>query len=146
MTATPPSREARPDQGSPGTLGLTLLHALRDHGAHEIFGILPFYTLSHEPAVGFKADAAARFGGGLSIAVATWGAGASNLVNPMRTRRELVGALAAAHATRGRFQMLDAGDITASLEYAARQADHPVLRVAWRPTALERGETLVEVT
>jgi uncharacterized protein (DUF433 family) len=26
--------------------------------------------------------------------------------------------------------MLEAGDITAALEYAARQADHPVLRVA----------------
>jgi len=26
--------------------------------------------------------------------------------------------------------LLEAGDITASLEYAARQADHPVLRVA----------------
>ena len=28
------------------------------------------------------------------------------------------------------FPMLEAGDITASLQYAARQADHPVLRVA----------------
>ncbi len=26
--------------------------------------------------------------------------------------------------------LLEAGDVTASLEYAARQADHPVLRVA----------------
>ena len=26
--------------------------------------------------------------------------------------------------------MLEAGDITAALEYAARQSDHPVLRVA----------------
>ena len=84
----------------PQTLGTALLHALRDHGAREIFGIpgdfvlpfckviedsriLPFYTLSHEPAVGFAADAAARFHGTLSIAVATWGAGAFNLVNPI---------------------------------------------------------------
>jgi len=28
------------------------------------------------------------------------------------------------------YPMLEAGDITAALEYAARQADHPVLRVA----------------
>jgi len=27
------------------------------------------------------------------------------------------------------YPMLEAGDITAALEYAARQADHPVLRV-----------------
>ena len=79
-------------------LGRALLDALRDHGAQEIFGIpgdfvlpffkvveesgiLPFYTLSHEPAVGFAADAAARFRGAISVAVATWGAGAFNLVN-----------------------------------------------------------------
>ena len=82
------------------TLGRALLDALREYGAREIFGIpgdfvlpffkvveesgaLPFYTLSHEPAVGFAADAAARFRGGLSVAVATWGAGAFNLVNPV---------------------------------------------------------------
>jgi uncharacterized protein (DUF433 family) len=28
------------------------------------------------------------------------------------------------------FPLLEGGDVTASLEYAARQADHPVLRVA----------------
>ena len=79
-------------------LGRALLDALRNHGAQEIFGIpgdfvlpffkvieesgtLPFYTLSHEPAVGFAADAAARFHASISVAVATWGAGAFNLVN-----------------------------------------------------------------
>ncbi len=79
-------------------LGHALLQALADHGVREVFGIpgdfvlpffkvieesriLPYYTLSHEPAVGFAADAAARFHGGLSVAVATWGAGAFNLVN-----------------------------------------------------------------
>ena len=79
-------------------LGRALLDALRQHGAQELFGIpgdfvlpffkvieesgaLPFYTLSHEPAVGFAADAAARFHGAISVAVATWGAGAFNLVN-----------------------------------------------------------------
>ncbi len=82
------------------SLGRALLDALRLHGARELFGIpgdfvlpffkvmeesgvLPFYTLSHEPAVGFAADAAARFHGGISVAVATWGAGAFNLVNPI---------------------------------------------------------------
>jgi len=81
-------------------LGRALLDALRQHGAREVFGIpgdfvlpffkvieesgvLPFYTLSHEPAVGFAADAAARFRGSISVAVATWGAGAFNLVNPV---------------------------------------------------------------
>ncbi len=81
-------------------LGRALLDALRQHGARELFGIpgdfvlpffkvieesgvLPFYTLSHEPAIGFAADAAARFRGAISVAVATWGAGAFNLVNPI---------------------------------------------------------------
>jgi indolepyruvate decarboxylase len=80
------------------TLGQALLDALAAHGVREIFGIpgdfvlpfcklieesgtLPFFTLSHEPAVGFAADAAARFRAAPSAAVATWGAGAFNLVN-----------------------------------------------------------------
>ena len=75
-----------------------LLSALRDAGARKIFGIpgdfalplfeviertqvLPLYTLSHEPAVGFAADAAVRFHGGLGVATITYGAGAFNLVN-----------------------------------------------------------------
>ena len=58
-------------------LGQTVLHELAQAGVRELFGIpgdfilsffkvmedtriLPFYTLSHEPAVGFAADAAAR--------------------------------------------------------------------------------------
>jgi indolepyruvate decarboxylase len=82
------------------SLGRALIDALAAHGAREIFGIpgdfvlpfckvieeaevLPFYTLSHEPAVGFAADGAARFHGGISVSVATWGAGAFNLVNPV---------------------------------------------------------------
>ncbi len=77
-----------------------LLHALKDHGAREIFGIpgdfalalfkvmeesriLSLYTLSHEPGVGFAADAAARFHSGLSVAAVTYGAGALNMVNPV---------------------------------------------------------------
>lgn len=82
------------------TLATALLHALKAHGAREIFGIpgdfvvpffktiedsaiLPHFTLSHEPAIGFAADAAARFHGGIGVAVATYGAGAFNLVNPI---------------------------------------------------------------
>jgi indolepyruvate decarboxylase len=80
------------------TLATSLLQGMRDHGAREVFGIpgdfvlpffkvieesgiLPHYTLSHEPAVGFAADAAARYHCGLGVAVVTFGAGAFNLVN-----------------------------------------------------------------
>ncbi len=65
-----------------------VLDALRSAGAREIFGIpgdfalpffeviertgtLPLYTLSHEPAVGFAADAAARLHGGIGVAAIT---------------------------------------------------------------------------
>src|SRR2546430_11106340 len=80
------------------TLATALLNGLKDHAGREIFGIpgdfvlpfykvieesgiLPHYTLSHEPGVGFAADAAARYHGGLGVAVVTYGAGAFNLVN-----------------------------------------------------------------
>src|ERR1700688_231523 len=79
-------------------LAETLLNSLKQHGARELFGIpgdfvlpffkvieesriLPHFTLSHEPAVGFAADAAARYHCGLGVAVVTYGAGAFNLVN-----------------------------------------------------------------
>ena len=75
-----------------------LLHALKIRGATEVFGIpgdfalplfreiersrvLPLITLSHEPAVGFAADAASRMRGGLGVAAVTYGAGALNLTN-----------------------------------------------------------------
>ena len=75
-----------------------LLEALKARGATEVFGIpgdfalplfreiersaiLPLHTLSHEPGVGFAADAAARARGGLGVAAVTYGAGAFNLVN-----------------------------------------------------------------
>ena len=75
-----------------------LLQALRARGATEVFGIpgdfalplfrqieaaglLPLHTLSHEPGVGFAADAASRARGGLGVAAVTYGAGAFNLVN-----------------------------------------------------------------
>jgi indolepyruvate decarboxylase len=63
-------------------LANALLEGLKNHGAREIFGIpgdfvlpffktieesniLPYFRLSHEPAVGFAADAAARYHGGI---------------------------------------------------------------------------------
>jgi indolepyruvate decarboxylase len=90
-------RRTREIVGMP-TLATALLQGLKDHGAREIFGIpgdfvlpffkvieesgiLPYYTLSHEPGVGFAADAAARYHRGLGVAVVTFGAGAFNLVN-----------------------------------------------------------------
>ena len=79
-------------------LGHAVLTALKDHGAEAVFGIpgdfalpffkvieesgiLPLYTLSHEPGVGFAADAAARVNCSLGVAAVTYGAGAFNLVN-----------------------------------------------------------------
>ncbi len=79
-------------------LAQALLTALKDHGAREIFGIpgdfilpffktieesgiLPLYTLSHEPSLGFAADASARLGCSLGVAAVTYGVGALNLVN-----------------------------------------------------------------
>lgn len=79
-------------------LAQRLLQALARRGATEVFGIpgdfaipmfreiersriLPLYTFSHEPAVGFAADAATRMRGGLGVAAVTYGAGAFNLVN-----------------------------------------------------------------
>lgn len=79
-------------------LAESLLHALKDHGAKEIFGIpgdfilpffkimedsqiLPFYTLSHEPGVAFAADASARENSSLGVVAITYGAGAFNMLN-----------------------------------------------------------------
>ena len=81
-------------------LAQSLLRALKARGVAEIFGIpgdfalplfkvieeskiLPLYTLSHEPALGFAADAAARFHTRPSVAAVTYGAGALNMVNPI---------------------------------------------------------------
>lgn len=81
-------------------LAQQLLTALKAYGVKEIFGIpgdfalplfkvieesgiLPLYTLSHEPAVGFAADAAARFHTRPSVAAVTYGAGALNMMNPV---------------------------------------------------------------
>lgn len=80
------------------TLATALLEALAQAGAREVFGIpgdfalpffdaleasgrLPLHTLSHEPSVGFAADAAARIRCAPSVAAVTYGAGAFNVVN-----------------------------------------------------------------
>ena len=72
-------------------LAKSLLAALKAYGAGEIFGIpgafallffreieqtnvLPLYTLSHEPAVGFAADTAARYLSTLGAGAVTYGA------------------------------------------------------------------------
>ena len=94
----------------------SLLHALVDHGARQIFGIpgdfalpyfriieqtgiLPLHTLSHEPGVGFAADAAARVQGGIGVAAVTYGAGALNMVN----------AVAAAYAEKSPLVVISGG-------------------------------------
>ena len=82
------------------TVATALIEALAQAGAREVFGIpgdfalpffkvieeariLPMYTLSHEPAVGFAADASARMHCALGVAAVTYGAGALNVVNPI---------------------------------------------------------------
>jgi len=61
--------------GLPGDFALPLFQAFDDSGR------LPLYLLSHEPAVGFAADAAARIASAPSAALVTYGAGALNMVN-----------------------------------------------------------------
>ena len=94
----------------------SLLHALKSHGATRIFGIpgdfalpffriieesniLPLHTLSHEPGVGFAADAAGRINCSLGVAAVTYGAGALNMVN----------AVASAYAERSPLVVLSGG-------------------------------------
>jgi indolepyruvate decarboxylase len=94
----------------------SLLHALKANGARQIFGIpgdfalpyfriieetqiLPLYTLSHEPGVGFAADAAARIDGALGVAAVTYGAGALNMIN----------SVAAAYAEKSPLVVLSGG-------------------------------------
>src|ERR1700679_355034 len=63
--------------GIPGDLALKLFFTLgRKHGMEII-------TLSHEPAVGFAADAYARATGKIGVACVTYGAGGHNMVNPV---------------------------------------------------------------
>ena len=75
----------------------SLLHALKDHGARQIFGIpgdfaLPtsallksqdpaLYTLSHEPGGGLRRRRGGRINSSLGVAAVTYGAGALNMTN-----------------------------------------------------------------
>lgn len=79
-------------------LGEALLSALKDAGARHLYGIpgdgilpffeqaestriLPLVTLSHEPGIGYAADAAARLSGRPGAVAVAHGAGALNLIN-----------------------------------------------------------------
>jgi indolepyruvate decarboxylase len=109
-------------------LAQQLLLALQRRGATEVFGIpgdfalplfreiersriLPLYTFSHEPAVGFAADAATRMRGGLGVAAVTYGAGAFNLVNTVagayaeRVPLVVLSGAPAAHEAASGFQL-----------------------------------------
>jgi indolepyruvate decarboxylase len=61
--------------GIPGDFALNLYEALEQDGRFTLV------RLSHEPAVGFAADGAARATGGLGVCCVTYGAGGLNMVN-----------------------------------------------------------------
>jgi indolepyruvate decarboxylase len=61
--------------GIPGDFVLNLYEALQQDGRFKLV------TLSHEPAVGFAADGAARITNGLGVCIVTYGAGGLNLLN-----------------------------------------------------------------
>ena len=61
--------------GIPGDYVLKFFQVLADRGHPQII------TLSHEPAVGFAADAYARITNGLGVCCVTYGVGALNMVN-----------------------------------------------------------------
>jgi indolepyruvate decarboxylase len=63
--------------GIPGDFVLNLYEALEDDGRFRLI------RLSHEPAVGFAADGAARMAGGLGVCCVTYGAGGLNMINPV---------------------------------------------------------------
>jgi indolepyruvate decarboxylase len=73
--------QALKDCGARAIFGIPGDYALLMFGVIERSGILPLYTLSHEPAVAYAADAAARISRGVGVAAVTYGAGALNLVN-----------------------------------------------------------------
>ena len=145
-------------------LAESLLHALKDRGAGELFGIpgdfalplfkviadsgiLPYYTLSHEPAVGFAADAAARVRSGLGVAVVTYGAGALNMVNAVASafseKSPLVvisGAPGAAESRRGLLLHHQAKNLDSQLQiYTEITCDQAILNDASKaPAHIER--------
>ena len=61
--------------GIPGDFVLNLYEALEDDGRFQLV------RLSHEPAVGFAADGAARITAGLGVCCVTYGAGGLNMIN-----------------------------------------------------------------
>ena len=61
--------------GIPGDFALYLYEAL------SLYGRFQLVTLSHEPAVGFAADASARISNGLGVCCVTYGAGSLNMLN-----------------------------------------------------------------
>src|SRR5579862_8396915 len=63
--------------GIPGDFVLNLYEALEADGRFQLI------RLSHEPAVGFAADGAARITGGLGVCCVTYGAGGLNMINPV---------------------------------------------------------------
>ena len=63
--------------GIPGDFVLNLYEALEDDGRFRLI------RLSHEPAVGFAADGAARITSGLGVCCITYGAGGLNMINPV---------------------------------------------------------------
>jgi indolepyruvate decarboxylase len=63
--------------GIPGDFVLNLYEALEDDGRFQLI------RLSHEPAVGFAADGAARITAGLGVCCVTYGAGGLNMINPV---------------------------------------------------------------
>ena len=69
------SRGVRQIFGIPGDYVLNLYEALEKYGRFRLV------TFSHEPAVGFAADAAARITNGLGVCLVTYGAGGLNMVN-----------------------------------------------------------------
>jgi len=69
------ARNVRHVFGIPGDFVLNLYNALQEDGRFRII------TLSHEPAVGFAADGAARVTNGLGVCLITYGAGGLNMLN-----------------------------------------------------------------
>ena len=69
------ARNVRHVFGIPGDFVLNLYNALQEDGRFRLI------TLSHEPAVGFAADGAARVTNGLGVCLITYGAGGLNMVN-----------------------------------------------------------------
>lgn len=63
--------------GLPGDYALNLYEALEDDGRFKLI------RFSHEPAVGFAADASARITNGLGVCCITYGAGGLNMINPI---------------------------------------------------------------